>query len=410
MARMNLFSPGSGRRWVLPALVLVVLLAAGAFQAGVSYGEKHPQTLLVRGVDNLEATSTPADFSTFWQAWNLIDEKYLRQGEVNGQEKVYGAIQGLVGSLRDPHSVYFPPTDNQKFQEDIQGNFGGIGAELGSRKGGVVVIAPLKNTPAERAGLKAGDLILQVNTSSTEGLSVDEVVNWIRGPKGTEVKLVVLREGLDAPKEIKIVRDTISVPTLDYKIENGIAYIQLYSFNANAETVFYDAFLEMVKKGAKGMVLDLRNNPGGYLEVAVDLAGWFVPEGEIVVSEAGRNGERIEFKAKGSSPLLDFPTVVLMNEGSASASEILAGALRDIRGIKLVGTKSFGKGTVQQLLDLKDGSSVKLTVAHWVLPGGQVIDGEGLKPDHEVGISDEDIVEGRDPQLDKAKEILRGLL
>jgi carboxyl-terminal processing protease len=239
---------------------------------------------------------------------------------------------------------------------------------------------------------------------------VDEVVNWIRGPKGTEVKLVVLREGLDAPKEIKIVRDTISVPTLDYKIENGIAYVQLYSFNANAETVFYDAFLEMVKKGAKGLVLDLRNNPGGYLEVAVDLAGWFVPEGEVVVSEAGRNGERIEFKAKGSSPLLDFPTVVLMNEGSASASEILAGALRDIRGIKLVGTKSFGKGTVQQLLDLKDGSSVKLTVAHWVLPGGQVIDGEGLKPDFEVDISDEDIVQGRDPQLDKAKEVLKGLL
>jgi carboxyl-terminal processing protease len=410
MARMHLFSPGSGKRWVLPALILLVLLGAGVFQAGVSYGEKHPQTLLVRGVNNLEATSTPADFSTFWQAWNLIDEKYLRQGEVNGQEKVYGAIQGLVGSLNDPHSVYFPPTDNQKFQEDIQGNFGGIGAELGFRKGGVVVIAPLKNTPAERAGLKSGDLILQVNSSSTEGLSVDEVVDWIRGPKGTEVKLVVLREGLDAPKEIKIVRDTISIPTLDYKIENGIAYVQLYSFNANAETVFYEAFLEMVKKGAKGMVLDLRNNPGGYLEVAVDLAGWFVPEGEIVVSEAGRNGERIEFKAKGSSPLLELPTVVLMNEGSASASEILAGALRDIRGIQLVGTKSFGKGTVQQLLELKDGSSVKLTVAHWVLPHGQVIDGEGLKPDHEVDISDEDIAQRRDPQLEKAKEVLRSLL
>jgi carboxyl-terminal processing protease len=393
--------------WGLVVIAVAALFGSG-FLFGFRYGEKFPQTLIIKGVANLEAGKPPpVDFSAFWQAWQLIHENYLNDKEVSDQERVYGAIQGLVRSLNDPHSEFFNPLESKKFEEDIRGDFGGIGIEIDVRKNQLMVIAPLKNTPASRAGLKAGDKILMINSSSTEGISVEQAVKWIRGPENTEVKLLILRDEWEKPQEFKITRATIEVPTLDYEVKDGIVHIKLYSFNANANKVFYDAMINTIPQGARGMILDLRNNPGGYLEVAVQLAGWFLERGTLVVSEVSRSEAKEDFRANGNAALVKFPVVVLINQGAASASEILAGALRDQRKIKLVGEQSFGKGTVQQVLPLKDNSSLKITVAHWVLPSGQILEGNGLKPDIEVKMTEEDLTNKRDPQLDKAIEILK---
>ncbi|MEK7507654.1 MAG: S41 family peptidase [Patescibacteria group bacterium] len=395
----------------LVALIVVAALLGSGFLLGFNVGVEIPKKIIVEGVGNLDSQKPEAvDFGTFWQAWKTIDDEYLRSESVGPQERVYGAIRGLVGSLNDPYSEFFPPEDNKKFQEDIQGNFGGIGAELGIKNNQLVIIAPLKNTPASRVGLLPGDEILKINSTSTDGMAIEEAVRLIRGPIDTQVTLTIFREKWEKPKEFKIVRATITIPTIEAKIvDSDIVHIHLQSFNANANILFYQ---EMVKAlsdgGAKGMILDLRNNPGGYLEVAVNLAGWFVPKGSLVVSERGRGDNTVEeFKASGNGALANFPVVVLINGGSASASEILAGALRDIRKIKLVGETSFGKGTVQQLESLPDGSSVKLTVAHWVLPGGGILDKGGLKPDVEIKLTDDDIKNKRDPQLDAAVKVLR---
>lgn len=396
---------------ILGVAILAFTILGMGFLLGYKQGEQNPRTLIVNDVANIQSSSTPADFGTFWEAWEMINKKYLKQNEPSPQEKVYGAVRGLVRSLGDPHTDFFTPVDNKKFQEDIQGNFGGIGAELANRSASIVVVAPLKSTPAERAGIKAGDFILKVNASSTEGVTLDETVSWIRGPKGTEVTLSVFRNGWDAPREMKIVRDTIAVPTLDYSMKEGkIGYIQLYSFNASAEELFYKALVDLTGQGAKGLILDLRNNPGGYLEVAVDLSSWFVPQGTMIVKEVSRISEPEEFLARGNAALKDMPLVILVNGGSASASEIMAGALRDIKQVKLIGQTTFGKGTVQQLLNLRDGSSIKLTIANWVLPSGKVLEGKGLEPDIAIAISDEDAENDRDPQFEKAIEEIKKIL
>ncbi|MEK7195327.1 MAG: S41 family peptidase [Patescibacteria group bacterium] len=394
--------------WFLVVLAVVSLLGSG-FLFGLRIGEKNPKTIIIKGVSNMESSEVNVDFGTFWQAWSLINEEYLKAGDISGEKKTMGAIEGLVKSLGDPYSEFFSPEDNKKFREDIQGNFGGIGAELGIKDGVLIVVAPLKDTPASRAGLMAGDQILEVNSTSTSGIAIDNAVSMIRGPEGTEVVLTVLRDGWDESKEFKITRGNIVIPTLETETVGGnIAHVKLYTFNANAEAMFYEAVLNSLYKGDKGMILDLRNNPGGYLEVAVGLAGWFLPRGTLVVSEKGRGEEiRREFRANGNAALANFPVVVLVNKGSASASEILAGALRDQRKIKLVGETTFGKGTIQNLEDLQDGSSMKITVAHWVLPDGHILEGNGLVPDVEAEMTEEDMKNKRDPQLDKAVEVIK---
>lgn len=395
--------------WVLAAVAGAALLLSG-FAAGFRYGKMFPENITVTELSGTAAGQpSSVNFGAFWQAWDVINKNYLKADKIAAQDKVYGAIGGLVGSLKDPYSVFFSPKDNKKFQEDVQGNFGGIGAEIGSKKNNIVVVAPIKDTPASRAGLLAGDVILAINSTSTDGMSVDEAVRLIRGPKGTKVTLSVFRENWDKPKDFEIIRDTIMVPTLDFSMKDGgVGYIQLYSFNANSEYLFYNALSKLASGGAKGMILDLRNNPGGYLDVAVNLGGWFFRKGTLVVTEESRNGEKEEFRASGNEVLADFPIVVLINGGSASAAEILAGSLRDNRKVKLVGEKSFGKGTVQQVISLSDGSTVKLTIARWVLSSGKVLENGGLDPDFEVKITDDDVKNKRDPQLDKALEIIKG--
>lgn len=394
---------------IVLGIIVGIALLGGAFFAGFRYGERFPQNLIIKGAKNMDsASSTATDFSTFWQAWQTVNDNYLKNKGISGKDKLYGSIAGLIRSLKDPYSEFFPPEENKKFQEDVQGNFGGIGAELGIQKDRLVVIAPLKDTPASRAGVKAGDIILSINASSTDGISIEAAVNVIRGPKGTPVTLTLMREGWKTPQDFKITRETIVVPTIDFEMkEGGIAYVGIRSFNANAEGLFYDAIIKAKNQNAQGLILDLRDDPGGFLDVAIDLAGWFLPRGTPVVSEASRSGPGEKFKAEGNEALVHVPVVVLINKGSASASEILAGALRDQRNVKLVGEKTFGKGTVQQLFSLKDDSSVKLTIAHWVLPSGRILENGGLDPDIEVKITDDDIKNKKDPQLEKAIEVLQ---
>ncbi|MFH1246562.1 MAG: S41 family peptidase [Candidatus Liptonbacteria bacterium] len=392
----------------LIVLVVTALLGSG-YYLGFSQGEKQSQTVVVEGIQNTSSSlAGMADFGTFWDTWQLISQNYLNNSSTSNQNKVYGAVRGLVSSLNDPYSEFFDPTENKQFQEDVQGNFSGIGAEIGMRKDVLTIVAPLKGSPAERAGLKAGDMVLAINSSSTDGIAVDEAVRRIRGPEGSVVTLTVFREGWDKPRDIPIKRENIEVPTLTYEMKNGnIAYISLTHFNANAPQLFANAAQTALQNGAKGMVLDLRNDPGGYLEVAVQLAGWFIPNGQMVVSQESRTGPNDELKSTGNAALKNMPLVVLINGGSASASEILAGSLRDYKIATLVGEQSFGKGVVQQVFPLKDDASVKLTVAHWVMPGGQVLEGTGIKPDIEVKISDADAAAGKDPQLDKALEVVK---
>lgn len=394
---------------VIAGVAATVLLGSGFFY-GYKVGREVPETILVEGVKNFEEGKPQGvDFGTFWQAWELVNSFSLNYDKVSAQDRVYGSIKGLVGSLGDQYSEFFPPEDSQKFEEDIQGSFGGIGAELGVKDGQLVVVAPLKGTPAERAGLQAGDQILLVDSSSTLSVSVDQAVKWIRGPVGKPVTLTIMREAWKKPEEIKITRAVITIPTLDAEtIDGGIAHLKLYSFNGNAPALFYNEVTNAVFGGAKGMILDLRNDPGGYLEVAVDLAGWFLPRGSLVVSQDGRGGTKQEHRANGNEALKSFPLVILVNKGSASAAEILAGAIKVYRDeVKIVGEKTFGKGTVQELQSLRDGSSMKLTVAHWVLPNGKIIEGEGIEPDIPVEITEEDIEAKRDPQLEKAVEVLK---
>jgi len=393
--------------------VIIVILLAGSFYGGFWYGKNsRPSIEKVSGVFNKETGKPDSiDFSLFWDSWTQIEEKFVNRSALDYQKMVYGAIDGMVKSLGDPYTAFFPPVESKKFSEDIKGSFDGIGAEIGMRKDILIVISPLEGSPAKKAGLLAGDQILKIDDKATADLNVDEAVNLIRGSKGTQVTLAILREGWSDTKDYKITRDVINVPILKYEIKDiggkKIAYIQLYEFTENAANEFTKKVNEILNSNAQGIVLDLRGNPGGYLEVAVDIASWFVDGGKLVVSEDFGNGNKNEHTSYGYKKLATYPTVVLIDQGSASASEILAGALRDDNGIKLVGEKSFGKGSVQELENLRGGTSIKMTVAKWLTPSGHSIMEQGLEPDIQVGRTQEDVDAGRDPQLDKALEMLK---
>jgi len=353
------------------------------------------------------------DFSLFWEVYHKLQEKFVDKGKFDIQKMIYGAISGMVKSLGDPYTVFFPPEETKRFEEDVKGVFEGVGMEIGIKKGQLQVIAPLEGTPAQKAGLRSGDKILKINDTETSDLTIDEAVDLIRGPKGTEVTLTIFREEWKKTKEIKLMRDVIEVPSLKREIKEidgqKIAYIQLYQFSENASFDFRKAAIEILTSPAQKIILDLRNNPGGYLEVAQDITGWFLEKGKIVVIEDFGQGNEQEYKAQGPGTFSDYKVVILINQGSASASEILAGALRDNRGILLIGEKSFGKGSVQELEKLKEGSSLKITVAKWLTPKGQLITDVGLEPDIKVEMTEEDYEQDRDPQLDKAIEIIKGL-
>lgn len=399
-------------RIVQLAIAILVLLGfiLVSFYFGFAAGLSQPREVVLKNIIDVDAPpSVGADFNTFWQAWDILKTDYLKSGEVVDQNLVYGAIEGLVQALDDPYSVYLPPSDAKKFSEDVGGSFGGVGMEIGIKEKQLTVIAPIKDSPAGRAGLKAGDKILQIDDTPTADLDVNEAVKLIRGPVGTDVVLLIARDGIESATEYKLTREVIQIPTLDFEMKEGnIAYIQIYSFNENLPHLFYNAAIKAAFGGAEGMVLDLRGNPGGFLEIATHLAGWFLERNSTVVVEEFGSGRRDILRANGNALFEELPLVVLVDKGSASASEILAGALRDVRGVKLVGEKTFGKGTVQELKELSDGSVVKITIAHWLLPNGDLIEKNGIEPDVLVELTEEDREEERDPQLEKALEIVKG--
>ncbi|MCP6719310.1 MAG: S41 family peptidase [Patescibacteria group bacterium] len=383
-------------------LILLVIIIFLSFGLGVFFGKSQ----VVCEVCQPQALN----FSLFWEAYSKLQEKYVNKDELDDQKIIYGAISGMVNSLGDPYTVFFPPEETKRFIEDVKGSFGGVGMEIGIRKDQLQVIAPLEGTPADRAGLRAGDKVVRVDDTSTADLTIEEAVDLIRGPKGTEVILTIYRQDWEETRDIKIVRDTIKVPSLKWELrDDDIAYLRLYQFSQKAGFDFSKAAFEILDSPAKKMILDLRNNPGGYLEIAQEIAGWFLEKEKIVVIEEFGQGDKKEYLAQGNGAFLDYKVVVLINEGSASGSEILAGALRDNRGILLIGQKSFGKGSVQELEKLREGSSLKITIAKWLTPKGQLITDIGLEPDTEVEMSSEDYEEDRDPQLEKAIEIIKGL-
>jgi len=319
----------------------------------------------------------------------------------------------MTKSLDDPYTVYMEPKKTEEFIESVEtgGSFEGVGMEIGIKGGMLTVIAPLEGTPAYKAGVKAGDKILKIDDVSTEDLLLEEAVNLIRGEKGTEVVLTISRKSLKEPKEISIIRDTIQIPVAKWEMfDNNIAYIKIYHFTGNLPNKFQRIVSQTLNAKAEKLILDLRNNPGGYLEVAVDITSWFIPKGEVVVIEdRGEEKNQKTYRSKGYKGIQDLPVVVLINGGSASGSEIVAGALKDIGNIKLVGEKSFGKGSVQTLEKLQDGSSLKITIAKWLTPSGISISEQGLTPDIEIELTEEDYDADRDPQLDKAIELLNNL-
>ncbi len=390
---------------IIVEIILLVGVGFGGFYVGTLFASVQPHTITL-SMNNVTGTSTTPDFNTFWQAWEIVKKDALHGKNLTDKDLLYGAIRGVVGSLKDPHTVFMPPSDAKKFSDEIRGSFGGVGMEIGKREGRLLVISPLKDSPAEKAGLMANDYIIKIGDIFTEALDVEQAVDLIRGPKGTPVKLEYVRSGWTEPKQISIIRDTIVVPTIEYvKLDNNIAHIKLYNFNEKAADGIMDALRSAEKDGAERIILDLRNNPGGFLEISVRIAGLWLPEGMVVVSEEFRDESSNEkFTSPGNGALKNIPTVILINGGSASASEILAGALRDNLGIKLIGTKTFGKGTVQILKQLTDGSNVKVTVANWLLPKGETIEGNGIKPDIEVKITEEQIKKEIDPQLKRAIE------
>jgi len=392
------------------ATLIILIFGLGCFWFGFSNGQKTTKNISITGAENITdgmPSSTSADFGVFWQAWQDVNDLYLRNPDITNKDKMYGAINGLVQSLNDPYSEFFSPVDSKQFMENVTGDFGGIGAELGmSTSSQIVVISAIKDTPAANIGLKTGDIIVKINGTSTQNMNLDEAVGMIRGKEGTPVTLTIFRTGWDNTKDFTIVRANIKIPTVDFEMKGDLAHISLYSFNQDAEGLFYQALQKAANANAKGIILDLRGDPGGYLEVAVDLSGYFLKPGTLVVKEIGRSVPEQDFKSSGNGALDNIPMVILIDGGSASASEILAGALHDDRGIKLIGEKSFGKGTVQEVQSLSDGSSLKITVAHWVLPSGRILDHDGLVPDYPVAITEQDIKNKVDPQLEKAIEVL----
>ena len=400
------------------ALVAALFLCGGLWLGGNGVTAATVVSHIPFVGDNLDATPDPSvNLDAFWEAWNALNVTYVNTHASTtiptNKEKIHGAIAGLAASYGDPYTVFFPPAEAKAFNESISGTFAGVGIELDQKDGQLVVVTPLKGTPAEAAGIKAGDLILAIDGRPTEGMATDHAVTFIRGKLGTVVTLTIMREG-GRPFDVKITRAKIDVPETDEGLNTaaGVYHIALYEFTANSDQLFNQALQRFLTSGSDKLVIDLRGNPGGYLDAAVDIASHFLAKGAPVVTEDFGDKERNNVHTSygyGDVPS-SVKVAVLVDQGSASASEILAGALQDNEAATVIGTRTFGKGSVQTLIDL-DGGALKVTVARWVTPGGNWIMDQGITPDIESKIATsttglEANVPGKDPQYDRAVQFL----
>ena len=370
----------------------------------------------------------------FNKVWEKIKQNFVDQSKINPDKAAFEAIRGLVKSLNDPYSDLYTEKQTKILEEDLRGYFCGVGMEIGIRNNVLTVISPLEDTPAFKAGIKAGDIILKINGEDTENMNLEEAVSKIRGECGKEVVLTIIREGWESEKEFKIKRTEIKISAVKYEfIKPDIGHIKIISFSLNTIPEFLNAYSNLKKQGAKKFILDLRNNPGGYLEVAIRLSEYFLPRGKIILKELwGKTQEEKIIRSEGPGTLSKYKMVVLINRGSASASEIFAGALRDNLGVKLIGEKTFGKGSVQQVFHLnndtesltfeikvstktqeirpkdKEGKvALKLTVAYWLTPKGVKLEGNGIEPD--IKVVDKNPDDKIDEVLQKAISVLKSL-
>ncbi|PLR78476.1 peptidase S41 [Bacillus sp. V3-13] len=353
-------------------LFFIVFITAGITTFALAFGDEKAVNV---------GTERP-EFSKLYSAYDTLKEMYFKS--VDEEELINGAINGMVEALDDPYSDYMNEEEAKNFNESISSSFEGIGAEIQELDGNIVIVSPLKGSPAEKAGLQPNDIVLSVDGKSLQGLSSTEAVTLIRGEKGTEVNIVVQRPGMGEPMDISIIRDTIPLETVYGKMrEDGIANIQITSFSENTAKELVDKLNELQKQGMKGLVLDLRQNPGGLLDQAIKISSLFVPKGEILFQIEDRNGDKEVVKSTHENGP-NIPLVVVIDKGSASASEILAAAVKESADVPLVGEKSFGKGTVQRAQNFKDGSNIKFTTEKWLTPDGNWIHEKGIVPDYEV--------------------------
>lgn len=392
---------------VLSLLIIAALLGLGFYLGYTHQSEAEKITSVTNKDPQVEMS---ADFSVFWKAWNTLNEKSIYANKVSDKDRIWGAISGLAASVGDPYTVFFPPEENKSFSEAIAGSFDGIGAEIGIKDKVLTVIAPLKDTPAWNAGIKSGDKIMKIDKTSTNDMTTDKAIELIRGPSGTTVTLTIFRQGENTTREIVVTRGKIQIPTIDTELrDDGIFVIKFYSFSAESARLFRDALIKFIDSKSNKLILDLRGNPGGYLESAVNIGSWFIDEGDVVLSESsGKEGAKPKiYRSHGPRLFNDkLNFIVLVDGGSASASEILAGALHEHGIAKLVGEKTYGKGSVQELVKITDETSLKVTVANWYTPNGISISLQGIEPDVKVPFTIKDLEQKKDPQMDKAVEIL----
>ncbi len=386
------------------ALIVVCLMLFSLF-AGVRVGEERALNMY------MPTGNRDIDLSLMWQTWDRLEEKYLYPDKIDKEKMMYGAVAGLTAALDDPYTSFLAPTDNQRSKEDLSGEFGGVGISLGFIEKTLAVMSPLPNNPAIKAGLKAGDLILHIKDEKTGvdrdtlGIGLIDAVNSIRGEIGTPVILTILHEGAERTEEIEIIRDNVVVASVELEWvgeSNKVAHVKLMKFGERTLPEWVKVVDEVITNKATGVIVDVRNNPGGFLQRAIDLASDFITDGVIVQQRGRESTETFNVNRKGR--LIGMPVVILVNRGSASASEIMAGAMRDRLGVKLVGERTFGKGTVQEAQDLKNGAGLHVTIAEWLLPSGDNIHGDGLEAD--VDVKDDPVTEV-DEQLLKAIEVLK---
>jgi len=387
---------------------LVVLLLAIFFAGGFTLGKIMDGKISFKGdIDLYKPTKLSNLFGSklLEQVWTIIKTDFVNKDKIDEKKLFYGALTGFVAGLEDQHTTFLDPETTAEFEDSISGAFEGIGAEIALKEGLLTVVSPIQGSPAERAGVQPGDIIIKVDGKDIVGLSVEKAARLIRGPKGTEVTITIVR-GEDDPQDLKIVRDIITTKSVEWQFrDDGIAHLKLKAFNDDTVELMQKFAKEVKAKSPKGIVLDLRNDPGGLLDAALSVCSLWI-EDQVVLVEKFGDGKETKYQAEKNAPFKKIPTVVLINQGSASGSEIVAGALQDHGIAKLVGKKSYGKGSVQELKMLPDGSSLKITVAKWYTPKMRTIDQLGIQPDVEVDLKKADVEAKKDPQLEVALQEL----